>query len=52
VSPVDVDVSIDLGAATLEGEVETWAERRAAVRAALSGGVKQVINKVTVTAQG
>lgn len=52
VSPVDVDVSVDLGAATLEGEVETWAERRAAVRAALNGGAKQVINKVAVTEQG
>jgi osmotically-inducible protein OsmY len=52
VSEIDVDVSVELGAATLEGEVKTWAERRAAVRAALNGGAQQMINKVTVADQG
>ncbi len=52
VSATDVDVSVDLGAATLEGEVETWAERRAAIRAALSGGAQQVINKIAVAEHG
>lgn len=52
VSIVDVDVSVDSGTATLEGEVKTWAERRAAARAALNGGATQVINKVAVTEQG
>ncbi len=52
VSPLDVEVTVHRGVVTLEGAVKTWAQRRAAVRAALSSGAKGVINELAVVRPG
>jgi osmotically-inducible protein OsmY len=38
----DISVAVDHGLATLNGEVDTWAERNAAVRNAFEGGAEMV----------
>lgn len=44
----EVDVSVASGVAKLEGTVDSWSERRAAVRAAFEGGAQRVVNNLSV----
>lgn len=44
----DINVTVDDGIVTLEGEVENWSEYNTAEENAFEGGAKDVRNKLTV----
>jgi osmotically-inducible protein OsmY len=48
VDEADVDVSVDNGIATLEGEVDSITELDAAIKDAFDGGARRVVNRLTI----
>ncbi len=48
----DVTVEVDRGVATLEGTLDSRAERSAAVESAIEGGATRVVNRLKVGSQG